>query len=111
MYKLAILVLLFFFSSVTVVTSQVWQDLLPCADGETQSCGSNIGICQSGHRTCFNARWSACDAQEYPEQEICGNDLDDNCDGQVDECLDTLPYALIGFGIVLVAVVWVLKKF
>ena len=94
------MVLLFFLSSITLVTSQDWQDLLPCSDGDTQSCGSNIGVCQSGYRNCFNARWAACDSQEYPETEICGNNLDDNCDGRIDESLDNDGdgYSVCGYG-------------
>ncbi len=56
-----------------------------CANGETQVCGVNQGICVSGLQTCVEESWSECDATR-PTEEIC--DMADNdCDGRVDEGL------------------------
>ncbi len=56
-----------------------------CAEGEEETCGSNVGECESGTRTCANCHWGECTGSTGPFSEICGNGLDDDCDGEVDE--------------------------
>jgi hypothetical protein len=68
-----------------------------CVIGSTQPCytgpGStrNVGICHDGTQSCVamgtSAGWSGtCAGQVTPNaSEICGNMLDDNCNGTVDE--------------------------
>jgi hypothetical protein len=57
-----------------------------CTQGQTKSCGaSNIGICKYGTQTCTNGNWGPCAGSVNATTEICGNKLDDDCDGQVDE--------------------------
>jgi hypothetical protein len=59
-----------------------------CEIGESRSCGSDIGICQAGLQICSNqSRWSECLANILPVNETCNN-LDDDCDGNVDEGFD-----------------------
>jgi hypothetical protein len=64
-----------------------------CTPGSTRSCysgpvGTNgIGICRGGTQTCNSSgsAYGPCQGEVVPQQEICGNSLDDNCNGQVDE--------------------------
>lgn len=57
-----------------------------CTEGQTKSCGSsNTGICEYGTQTCINGNWGNCIGAVNPATEICGNGVDDDCDGQVDE--------------------------
>lgn len=61
-----------------------------CEPGETQECydgpsgTAGVGICKKGTATCFDdgAGWTECEDQVLPEPEICGDDIDQNCDGQ-----------------------------
>ncbi len=50
-------------------------------------CGTDTGICSAGLMTCIDGNWSSCAGEEgpNPEGEICGNSLDDDCDGVADE--------------------------
>ena len=68
-----------------------------CVIGSTQPCytgpGStrNVGICRDGTQTCvamgsMPAGSGTCAGQVTPNaSEICGNMIDDNCNGTVDE--------------------------
>jgi hypothetical protein len=61
-------------------------DLVPCTDGQTRACGSDVGACQKGVQTCVRGGWSSeCVGQVRPVAEICGDGIDNDCDGQVDE--------------------------
>jgi len=54
-----------------------------CYPGEPASRG--IGQCADGSRTCAGGRWGACDGYRLPEDEICDDLLDNDCDGITDE--------------------------
>lgn len=56
-----------------------------CINGETQVCGSDVGACKTGIKTCTNATWGTCVGEITPVSEICGDGLDNNCDGDIDE--------------------------
>jgi hypothetical protein len=56
----------------------------PCIDGTTQPCGSDVGACQMGIRKCTDTTWGPCEGDIGPTDELC-NDIDDNCDGQIDD--------------------------
>src|SRR6185295_18337556 len=56
----------------------------PCKDGETQTCGSDVGACKPGLETCHHGVFGPCVGAVGPFDEIC-NGIDDNCDGQIDE--------------------------
>jgi flagellin-like protein len=57
-----------------------------CANGETQQCGTDQGICEFGTQTCASWSWGACTGGVTAAlQETCGNGLDDDCDGATDE--------------------------
>jgi len=59
-----------------------------CAQGDTRPC-PNIGICKDRVKVCESGKWSLeCTGGTPPAaQEICDNGLDDNCNGEVDECV------------------------
>lgn len=58
-----------------------------CEQGDTLECdGSDTGICDPGFKTCVEGSWSSeCSEAVYPTNETCSNQLDDDCDGTVDE--------------------------
>ncbi len=64
-----------------------------CIPGETRWCYSgpeetrDVGICQQGVEECIGEGmgWTECVGEGLPEEEICYNDIDDDCDGLVDE--------------------------
>tara|TARA_B100000609_G_scaffold199612_1_gene204968 strand:+ start:5954 stop:8950 length:2997 start_codon:yes stop_codon:yes gene_type:complete len=56
-----------------------------CIAKETQPCGSDTGTCKKGTQTCDSTgQWGPCMSQVTPTKDTC-NDLDDDCDGKVDE--------------------------
>jgi len=71
-----------------------------CTPGETKTkkCGTDVGVCEFGKKTkeCDSqgnwGDWSECNGGIEPVEEICWNNLDDDCDGLVDEgCGDCTP--------------------
>ena len=59
-----------------------------CQPGDKQVCGSDVGTCELGERTCdFNYKWGGCQDDVPPAEEKC-NGVDDDCDGEVDEDID-----------------------
>lgn len=52
-----------------------------CYTGSDESAGR--GACRMGERTCEKGTWSECVGEVIPSQDIC-NQLDDDCDGVVD---------------------------
>ncbi len=63
----------------------------PCYDAGDGGCNSDgtgcLGICAPGTRTCDGGSWGACIGQTAGQAEQC-NDLDDDCDGVVNNGLD-----------------------
>jgi hypothetical protein len=72
-----------------------------CVGNETIPCGSNIGACSQGIRACINGQWSECTNEVGPQSEICTNEIDDDCDGVVDECGGFMWMIVIGIGLLL----------
>ncbi len=71
-----------------------------CKQGDTQKCMSGqsnpegVGVCKAGSQTCDeHGQWGACDGEVTPSAEVC-NGKDDNCDGQVDENIDSVTCGL-----------------
>jgi MYXO-CTERM domain-containing protein len=71
-----------------------------CTDGTIQGCyegpagTSGVGPCHAGTQACAGGNWGACTGQVVPVAEICGNGVDDNCNGSIDEpsvCGECLP--------------------
>src|SRR5438132_1169625 len=63
-----------------------------CNAGDTQSCGSNVGACRLGTQTCgADGTFGACVGGVDPTTESCNgicDNIDNNCDGKVDEGCD-----------------------
>lgn len=73
---------------------QIDEDGGCCEENNTQTCGSSIGKCQYGTKTCRGGKWGPCEGGVSPDPgEICGNNIDDNCNGQIDDncqpCIDS----------------------
>jgi hypothetical protein len=67
-----------------------------CAQGQTRECydgppeAAGVGACKKGQQSCsatgeFTGTWGACVGWVAPIPEICGNGIDDNCNGLIDE--------------------------
>jgi streptogramin lyase len=54
-----------------------------CYIGPPESAG--VGICNKGVQTCHGESWGPCVGSVQPGIEICGDGIDNNCDGQIDE--------------------------
>ncbi|MBR9699362.1 LamG domain-containing protein, partial [Candidatus Woesearchaeota archaeon] len=64
----------------------IWKPNLgaACTEGATEICGSGVGMCQTGVRTCTDGQWGVCEGEIRPTYEK-NNGADDDCDNQVDE--------------------------
>ena len=62
-----------------------------CTSGEKRSCYNGppatkgVGACTEGEQTCDEGTWDDCRGETRPTSEMCGNGLDNDCDGMVDE--------------------------
>ena len=86
-----------------------------CTLGTTRPC-PDVGICKGRVKICENGRWSEnCTGGTQPApQEICDNDLDDNCNGMMDECVSfsgSIGIFLIISGSILLVFALALVKF
>jgi hypothetical protein len=66
-----------------------------CNPGDSRACYTgaqgteNVGPCTGGMQSCTQAgTWGDCQGEVVPAAEVCGNGVDDNCNGQVDEDVD-----------------------
>lgn len=64
----------------------------PCTkEGETRSCYGgaadtlNKGECKAGSQSCTQGKWTECQGEIVPKQEICDDQKDNDCDGKIDE--------------------------
>jgi WD40 repeat protein len=66
-----------------------------CKEGETKPCYSgppetkDVGACKAGTQTCEHGKWGKCSGEILPKREICGNNIDDDCNGKIDDCEPT----------------------
>lgn len=65
-----------------------------CTPGEQQECGTDVGVCESGIQYCIEGgMWGVCDGEVTGFDELCDDELDNNCDGFVDGDDDNCPGA------------------
>lgn len=55
-----------------------------CLDGTSEPCGSSVGTCETGTRTCADGQWGVCSGGTPPGNEVCDGE-DNDCDGVVDQ--------------------------
>ncbi len=66
-----------------------------CYSGDWASIG--VGVCAAGVQTCdpMGMGWGPCEGEILPSKELCGNGLDDDCDGVIDNgCSAGMPCQL-----------------
>ena len=63
--------------------SSLGDDAVPCDEGLTVRCGSDVGACKSGTKTCRQGHFGECVGEIGPIEEV-GNGIDDNCNGIID---------------------------
>jgi len=64
------------------------QCLTTCNEGQIGTCTVEgmYGACSIGERTCIsNGVWGECIQTTFPSDEICNDNTDNNCNGQIDE--------------------------
>lgn len=72
----------------------------PCSAGASQACypapagTDGKGICHKGSMTCSGAgefqAWGPCTGAVLPAKEVCGNGIDEDCDGADSLCPDAM---------------------
>lgn len=72
--------------------TQIDENCGSCTHGQTRSCYTgasttrNQGECKSGVQTCTSGVWGRCTNEVTPHnREICGDNKDNDCNGQIDE--------------------------
>lgn len=56
-----------------------------CVHDTPETCGIDEGECQQGERTCLFGNWSSCVGGVEPIIELCDDNKDNDCDGEIDE--------------------------
>jgi len=68
-------------------------EICGCTDGASQYCyagpsgTAGVGPCLGGTQVCSGDSWGACTGQVLPVAEVCGNGIDDDCNGTTDDPL------------------------
>ncbi len=58
-----------------------------CTNGMSRACytgpvgTSGVGRCRGGTQSCAGGTWGTCSGQTLPGTEVCGNMIDEDCDG------------------------------
>src|SRR3989338_6660815 len=63
-----------------------------CDEGQKKSCGIGVGVCTTGSQECKEGIFTDCNDVTSPTEELCDDELDNNCDGSTDEgcpCTDS----------------------
>lgn len=66
------------------------EGLTCCQDGQTRTCGKAVGACREGTQTCVGGSWGVCQGGRQPSSEVCFTQIDENCDGRVNEGCEQL---------------------
>ncbi|MCH9684009.1 MAG: PKD domain-containing protein [Deltaproteobacteria bacterium] len=72
-------------------TVEVAGDPAPCTVGQVQDCydgprgTQDVGSCVGGAQQCLPQGWGACMGAVLPEAEVCDDEIDNDCDGDVDD--------------------------
>ena len=66
----------------------------PCEAGATRACSDEFAVapCMPGTQTCRGGTWSRCEGAIAPSADVCGDAIDNDCDGTVNEgceCVST----------------------
>ncbi len=75
---------------------ETYGDYCSCNVGEVSECymfsggRPGVGICKSGTHTCIGSDYDECVGGVGPIEEIIGNNIDDDCDGEIDEASPTV---------------------
>lgn len=73
------------------------EDGCACVDGAVQACG--LAFC-GGSQRCVNGAWAACEGERQPRAaEVCGDDVDDDCNGAADDGCPCEPGAVKSCGV------------
>lgn len=62
-----------------------------CINGAMRPCGSDAGVCVPGTQSCVNGVWAMCSGMGMSMPETCNN-MDDDCDGTIDDGVDRACY-------------------
>ena len=62
-------------------------DMMQSSCGNQDSSTVGVGECKLGTTTCIEGEWGMCEGEIAPTEEVC-DELDNDCDGEIDEDLD-----------------------
>ncbi|NOZ81032.1 MAG: hypothetical protein GXP63_05140, partial [DPANN group archaeon] len=67
--------------------------VVECSSGEKKDCETGkYGICSAGTMTCSSSgSWGGCKQDQSATTEICGNGIDEDCDGSDANCTNKAP--------------------
>lgn len=79
----------------SICDTETGECVATCAPGDTAPCYTGpqgtegVGTCKGGQQTCAaDGTWGICLGEVLPATEVCGNNIDDNCNGTVDDDAD-----------------------